>query len=209
VNGEYRVLDGRTGQLHDPTRAVGWEGLLPLCHDCEAAHRDHGGAVDGVLLPDGPAPGEWPFAQTLDAVTVTLLDEAGEPARSERAERVIVRGTTPAARATVRHFALNTACYDEASSTFRVPRWAQSTLMDRRAELRTEAWTAAEELAEALVRGRFARPLVDVARRGLAWRGFWFTTLTVLRARLEPGEVARVLSSPRPAGFPGTRAGWP
>lgn len=212
IPAEFWVMDGGTGRVYDPMQAEGWDRLLLLCHDCTAAHRAAGCAVEGLFLPDADTAGEWPFTHAMEAVTVTLLDDAGEPARTRPGERVIVRGATPEARATIHHFALNTAYYHESDAAFRVPRWAQSTLLDRRADHRTDAWLATERLVELLEKARYARALVALGRGSLASQGFWYTAATVLRARLaDRSRVAALLSSPPGAlpVFPGTRAGWP
>lgn len=208
-----------------------WPNLLLLCRNCQAAasmapapalplalpHRDRTFAVNGPSL----------FVYALQSVQRVFLKEDGSPAgAAETVERVIVEATTPAAQETIDYFALNTRYYDRSANTLRIPRIDYDSLVDRRLDLRTEAWEEAATHGAALKQAEDPaqrRVFLVAIRQMMAGRGFWSTWVTVLwRELADRSTVATLALPPRVSGlatatqplagaaqdFPGTRGDW-
>ncbi len=154
-----------------------WVEALLLCGNCaEASHA----AGAGGLLPNRDVTfriDDSPLAYALESVRDIELDDAGKPlGPPSEILRVIVRGRTPKARATVDRFALNTPYFDAGDNTLQIPRSDRLTLADRRLDMRTAAWNNAVESARRI---REAAPplrasLAENLRKIVGYSGFWF-----------------------------------
>jgi len=215
LNEGVEPWDARTGRRAAArATASAWEDLLGLCVNCLAAAEAATSPGDAVLRPDRAAlladADAPPFTYVSVPVAVLGADEAGDAGSARTVERVLVRGHTPAAVATIERFALNTAHHvadpDDGGDALLLPAGTPLELLDAcdpRLERRTEAWVdahvAADALAAAPPTGRGA------ALRSLGWgmrfSGFWSVWAQVLWARLQDDEVlARVRDHPAYAG---------
>jgi hypothetical protein len=208
-----------------------WFDLLLLCHNCQAAAATAPTPSGALALPHrdrtfslGAAS---PFTYTLQPVRRVFLKEDGSPEGSaETIERVLVQATTPTAQATIDYFALNTRYFDSVDKILRIPRIDHESLVDRRLDLRTEAWLAAAKHGPTLRRAASSpsrHAFLVVIQEMIATRGFWSTWITVLwRELADRSTVATLALPPRVGGltaatpalagaaqdFPGTRGDW-
>jgi hypothetical protein len=150
--------------------------------------------------------------------------------QSEDGDRVIVKASTPEAQATVDYFALNTAHFDAAASSIRIPFPTGPEPEDSRVDLRTRAWHTAVERAGKLSHEKphMRRAHQEQITGLIGAYGFWSVWATVLWDRYrDRGLVSALLLPPaaKPAAgmlavaaeppsslrgnaadFPGTRA---
>lgn len=201
--GELWVLDPRTGEVGewDDPGSYWWPAPLLACHNCRDAHLTSGtDALRLLLFPDDDRlsfrVGDGsPLTYALEPVRMVMVEEDGTEAVSV-VERVIVSGSTDAARATIRHFGLNTDYHDPASGSFRIPVADALRGADRRVDQRTDAWRTVTSIA--LTAGSASRELrdalLDQLRMIVSGLGFWSTCATALRAAMGPdAPLARVL----------------
>jgi hypothetical protein len=197
---EFWLLDASTGVILEPESSVAdWAQLLLVCYDCAETHRrailqPTGDSLEDVLLPDRHETFKFaddaPFRYALEAVVVNDQSASGELRRRSPRRRVVVRGTTPEAVATVRHFGLNTRYWD-GEATLNILDAEQSSGLDRRIDQRTEAWQMATEVIP-IVRAALPPPVMGSAAVGLdnepvvqmcralaTHQGFWSTFATV------------------------------
>jgi hypothetical protein len=205
----------RRNFVASPAPPADWPELLVLCLNCAEAAKAASAQTDALLLPDRDRTfsvnGISPFVYVLESVQLVFLDERGAPdGPPETAERALVKATNTAAQATIDYFALNTPYYDPATSTFRIPRADKFAMVDRRVDLRTEAWTTAKTFGEELrddPEPSLRRALSTQIRQMIQGSGFWSTWATVLWQTLpEPAPITRMLLPPRPPTVPGTTA---
>ena len=186
-----------------------WPSLLILCGNCRDAAAAPPLTPGPLLLPDRDLTFTLseasPFVYALQPIQRVFLDKGGAPeGPAETIEGVIVEGTTPAARATVDFFALNTAYYDATQHTLRIPRVDYESLTDRRIDARTEVWNDARTAATQLrtVRHPATRAaLTTILRHTIEGSGCWSTWATVLWRDLQDRQLlAALLMPPEPAG---------
>lgn len=184
-----------------------WDQLLLLCHNCQdsALASEAAGKGNVLLLPDRDRTfaieDRSPFSYDLQPVERILLDDEGAPIGSpETVEMALVQGTTPAAQATIDYFTLNTPYYDPAGNVMRIPHSDYLSLVDRRVDLRTEAWQRAAVEAEKLKQAddpHLQKALRVVIAQMIEGRGFWSTWATVLWRKLgDRATLAELLMPP-------------
>jgi hypothetical protein len=235
---------GKAPEAAEHITAEEWPDALLLCRACAVASLTAASWFMSLeiagLRPDRDLTfrlgDQSPFIYELRPVRRRLLDnETGRPKGKGRASpAVIVRACSPAARATLDGFALNTFYFDETENRVGVPEAYDQALLDRRLELRTEAWTIATQVVGLLAAAdepAARAAILATARRLAAAVGFWSVWATVLWDKtgdrglaadvLMPGG-ARDLAEPalarredreaaQPAAsshFAGTRADW-
>jgi hypothetical protein len=186
-----------------------WPEVLVICRNCAdaAALAPPPGADE--LRPDRDLTfklgDDSAFLYSLSQASGhRLLDADGQSLGAQTAvDAAIVRASTPGAQATLDRFALNTPYYDPAADLIAVPIRDHERMLDRRLELRTEAWHKATEIAGFL---RIAqddterRAITTMLRMIVASMGFWSTWATVLWNELGDRALLQdVLLPQRPA----------
>jgi hypothetical protein len=198
-----------------------WSDVLALCGECAAAAQ--GKPADAsLLLPDRQ------LTFRLDASSPFRYERRTISVGGETVEAVIVVGTTDAARATIRHFALNTASYDDATDNLKLQdatsadeSWpvtvdhltldAQVSLdyPDPRVYLRTRAWDHVTAYLPLLGHDDLAvRTAIEGQIRQMIYHsGFWSVWATVLwTAFQDVDQLTRLLLPPRRPTATGTLA---
>lgn len=200
---ESWVWDARTGRCVDdaPGSAADWTHLYLLdrnCYEAQLAAPPVDPAT--LLLPDqagafDPSRPDSPLAYTLQRLTRVLTDETGRhTGPAESIACVIVTGKTPQARATIDHFALNTAYYRADSQLLAIPEKAFLQLADRRMEQRTLAWQRAADVAGKMrqaPRAALGYALAEQLRLLVGAMGFWSSCVSAAFPVIEHRSVMR------------------
>lgn len=200
---EAWVWNSVTGRLVEetPGAAPPWESLYLLDHNCcEAQAGATPGDLAALLLPNSPdvfAPfsSDSPLRYSLESLTRVLVDEeGGEIGEPESIEQVVVVGNSEAARATIKHFALNTAYYRPEERRLVIPRADYLAHADRRMEQRTLAWRRAEQVAQAHAkagRAEIADAVIEQLRLLVGAMGYWSSCLTAVLGVIEDKALLR------------------
>lgn len=147
------VMDKRNGTSFEGYSTPElWPHLILLCDVCYNAQQQAGQhPVSAILYPDEQRtfsvdPEKSPFVYEKSTVLQAVLDVDGNPlSEPQSTEMVLVKGTNESAQATIRHFQLNTAYYDETSNSFNIRPEGASAGMDIRVHHRTEIWNMASD----------------------------------------------------------------
>ena len=201
------VWHPRTGVQPTEVMAAGdWHEALLLCRNCAdatIAAPPAPPANAGELRPDHDLTFKLgavsPFSYALQPAQHQLLsDETGAPTGAPSpVSIVVVHAQSPQAQATLDRFALNTPYFNAAANTVSVPETHHEQLLDRRLDMRSQAWQHASEIAELLAQTSdepTRKALVDTARRLAEAVGFWSVWATVLWSKhQDPALLAAVL----------------
>jgi hypothetical protein len=186
---ESWVWNARTGEcLEDNSCEIqDWDYLFLLDHNCHEAQKCARGIDPTILLlPTDenaftPLQGFSQMHYSLQRMYRVLIDDTGQELEREDIERVVVRGTTERAQATIDYFALNTPYYRADQSEWVIPMQDYLSLEDRRMDQRTLAWKNAEMVAwdlryaDTIVLGQFATEQFRLLAGAM---GFWSSCAT-------------------------------
>lgn len=206
---ESWVWNARTGEILDetPIDPSDWEELYLLDHNCCEAQR-HSAITDfsTLLLPNrpdafNPLNPDSPITYSMERLTRVIIDEEGnEVGPPESIDRVVVSGRTGAARATIAHFALNTAYYRKEEKRLVIPQVDFLSLEDRRMDQRTQAWERTVEIARKVSlgnRGEISDALKEQLRLLVGAMGYWSSCVTAASQVLdERKDLRRIFLDP-------------
>ncbi len=200
---ESWVWNARTGEILDeaPVDPSDWEDLYLLDHNCCEAQR-HSAITDlsTLLLPNrpeafNPLASNSPITYAMERLTRVIIDEEGkEVGPPESIDRVVVNGHTHAARATVAHFALNTAYYRPGEKRLVIPQVDFLSLEDRRMDQRTQAWERTVEIARKVSLGNreeISDALKNQLRLLVGAMGYWSSCVTAASQVLDDRKDLR------------------
>jgi hypothetical protein len=200
-----------------------WPHVFNLCPHCAVAaaptKSPTGALLNALLLPDRSA---TTFAlnessplryEQLRVPQRTFDPDSGITTDAGSRDAVIVVGTDDRARATIRHFALNTRFFDEATNSLVFSADLDLDSFDPRLNLRMQAWKSAARYARLLKDADeplWHRTLLNQALMSLSYNGFWSVWATVLWEVLrDVSLLSDMLDADSPGGsFPRTRADW-
>jgi hypothetical protein len=183
-----------------------WPHLLLLCHNCHDSQKTAPQELrPHLLLPDKDLTfrldDKAELVYTLQPVSLVYLDDQGNPETApNNVELVIVRACSPAAQATIDYFGLNTHYYNQNDNSFRIPKKDYLSMVDRRVDLRTEAWHNAQQYADYLKETDtelLINAFLQQARIIIQSGGFWSTWATVMWQSFHDKTLLEKLLLPR------------
>lgn len=189
------VISKRRSRLPGTPSLSQWDDLLLACEYCQFHRREDVPDPSAYLWPDVDATfsldaATAPFRHVLRDVPFFVTDEHDEVVdrRVGRLGLIIANAASPdaeRARRTIELFQLNTPFYDEESNTFTAPR--DLLPLDRRVELRSQAWFLAGEAIRTLReaessqgRGPYFEGALNVYANVAQQNGFWSVWMTAI-----------------------------
>lgn len=201
------VMDKRNGQSFEGYSTPDlWPHLIQLCDACYHAQQQAGQQpATAILYPDEQLtfsvhPDKSPFVYEKRTVLQAVLDADGKPLdEPQSTEMVFVKGTNESAQATIRHFQLNTAYYDEATNSFNIRLSGPSAGIDIRVRQRTEVWNIVNDYISRYkklleVDPKLSGIMLQHGRLLAAGSGYWSVWATLLwQATGDQNILANVL----------------
>jgi hypothetical protein len=208
-----RVVDKRTGSnINGVVKPDAVQNILLTCEICfKSMHRQQIKLqlLSNLLYPDEQLTFSInkkisPFTYEKKEV-VRYLDNI-----PEKIEMVVIDGNTESARQTINLFLLNTAYYDDANNSLRIPLNDYLSAKDLRVQQRTNTWNLAVDFTNRYKQVKesnlsLSQAILEQGRLLAAATGHWSVWATVLWQELSDLNVLSAVLLPQSTS---TRAGY-
>lgn len=181
-----------------------WDNMLLLCHNCgqdiEKNSKQHSD-LDMLIYPDRHVTfsikNNSLFQYSLEEVNSILINEKKQAIGDSVVKKIVlIKGNTDEANLTIDMFQLNSHYYNSNRKILIVPEMEDSHLVDRRLELRTQAWSRAEafiELFEKSENKDIRAALTTNLRNSISNGGFWSIWVTLFWQKFQDKQMMREL----------------
>jgi len=192
-----QLVQGKTDSDH-------WDAMLLLCHNCgqEAQNsKKQNISREALVYPDRQITfglkKESLFQYVLEEVEQVTFDENNQAIGETVSKKVVlIKGMSESAQRTIDFFKLNSHYYDQKKNTLLVPMHEDHHQLDRRLDLRTQAWQRADsfvQLFKQTENKEFRAALTTNLRNSISHSGFWSIGVTVFWQAFQDKELMRTL----------------
>jgi len=186
------------------TNADEWANMLLLCHNCgqdAETSKTQNISSHALVYPDRQLTFGLTetslFQYELEKVEQVQLDENNKPiGETITKEVVLIKGGNEAAQQTIDFFKLNSHYYNQEKNTFFLPMNEDPQQLDRRLDLRTQAWQRADSFVQLFKQTDHKdvrEALASNVRNSISHSGFWSVWVTRFWQAFEDKEMIRML----------------
>lgn len=181
-----------------------WNNMLLLCHNCGQEIEKNGKqdmGMDKLLYPDRhlsfSLSENSPFRYSLEEIESIIVNDKKQIVGNSVLKKVVlIRGNSDEANQTIDKFQLNSHYYNPEKNILITPEDEDNQNLDRRLDLRTQAWHRAEnflELFEKADNTILKDALTTNLRNTISHSGFWSVWVTLFWQKFQDKQMMREL----------------